>query len=425
MKSMLILLYTLPLLLYCASETKINNQQDIAKINVKPKITQWRGPNRNGIYSETGLLTRWPEGGPELLWQFSDLGCGYASPVVTDSMVYTIGTHEKTNYVYAFKHNGQLKYKTLLGPEWVKNYPGSRCTPLVVDSLGYFLSGLGKIYCFQLADGTTLWKKNIKTEYGGRTIQCGYSENLLVAENKLYCTPAGKDTNVVALDRFNGELIWASPAMGEKSSYGNPILIEHGGKTFFIQRTKYSAFSLDAGTGQLMWSHKLSKKKQANTPIFKDSLLLFIGDFQYNSVLLKLSHEGDSVKPVWESAEISADQGDVVILNQRIFGADSEAWEFTCVDWYTGKSLYDTHKNYPMLITIISAEGLLYCYDRDGFFYLYKPLLTKFEKRGTIDIPDTGKRKRRRHYSHPVIHNKRLYVRHQSNLCVYDIAAQA
>ena len=194
------------------------------------KITQWRGPNRNGIYPETGLLTRWPEGGPRLIWRFDSLGLGYASPLVTEDKIYTIGTHHKASSVFAFDHDGTLLWTCPLGPEWVRNYPGSRATPLIVDSLGYYFNGLGVLYCFHAERGALVWQRELKKSCGGRHRSCGFSENLVVHRDKVFCTPGGVDTNVVALDRFNGDWIWTSPGAGEISVYTNPILIERSGR---------------------------------------------------------------------------------------------------------------------------------------------------------------------------------------------------
>jgi len=417
------LLLALITLLNCTPPSDTIGKDKKVKTNSKPQITQWRGPERNGVYPETDLLDHWPEGGPQLLWRFDSLGVGYASAAVTEDRIFTVGTHRGISSVFTLDHDGELLWAKPLGPEWIRNYPGSRCTPLIVDSLGYYLSGLGVLYCFHVDNGATRWKKDIMKAYNGRILNCGNSENLVAHGNKIFCTPAGKDSNVVALNRFNGDLIWSSPAAGEESSYGNPILIQHGGRTCFINRTKHSAFSLDAETGETLWAYKLNPKKQANTPIYKDSCLLFIGDFKYDSVRLKLLPTGRSVTPLWSTRELSADQGDVVILGDHVYGADTEQWEFSCVDWQTGRTVYDIHKNCPMLIAVISADGLLYCYNGDGRLFLYKPLENKFEKRGLLDIPDKGPRKKRHHYSHPVIHNRRLYVRHQSSLFAYNIAA--
>ena len=127
------------------------------------------------------------------------------------------------------------------------------------------------------------------------------------------------------------------------------------------------------------------------------------------------------MKEIWRTRDLSAEQGDVVVLGDRIFGANSEQREFVCIDWHSGKKLFRASRPDPMYITLISAEGLLYAYDRDGTFSLYNPLGNGFELRGRFQVEDRIKRKRPLHYSHPVIHAGRLYIRHDGSLFIYDI----
>ena len=410
------------LLLFCQCTSHSEQKNQSPEPNRTPeKITQWRGPNRDGIYPETGLLTRWPEGGPRLVWRFDSLGVGYASPLVTEDKIYTIGTHNKTSAVFAFDPNGALLWTCPLGPEWVRNYPGSRGTPLIVDSLGYYFSGLGVLYCFHAERGELIWQRELKKSCGGRHRNCGFSENLVAHGDKVFCTPGGVDTNVVALNRFNGDWVWTSPGAGEGSVYTNPILIERGGRTFFVTQTAHTAFALDAETGALAWSHATDEKTQANTPYYRNGELLFIGDFKGNSILLQVSEGGDAVEEIWRTRDLSAEQGDVVVLGDLIYGANSEQREFVCIDWNSGRKLYRTSRPAPMYITLISAEGLLYAYDTDGTFSLYNPSANGFELRGRFQVEDRIKRKRPLHYSHPVIHEGRLYIRHDGMLLVYQI----
>src|SRR5215204_570977 len=51
---------------------------------------QWRGPQRTGISTETGLLKEWPKQGPKLLWQRDDIGDGYGTPAIAGDRVYLV-----------------------------------------------------------------------------------------------------------------------------------------------------------------------------------------------------------------------------------------------------------------------------------------------------------------------------------------------
>lgn len=382
-------------------------------------LAQWRGPNRNGKYPGTNLLERWPPEGPELLWKYDRLGVGYASAAVTDKMVYTVATLNDTSAILAFDPHGKLLWETKLGPEFTDNYPGSRCTPTICKDYGYFLSGLGVIYCFDSESGEVRWATNIKKKFAGRHNNSGYSENLVVDGDMILCTPSGEDVSVVALNRHTGDLVWKSMGKGEENAYANPILIERGELKIFVIQMSEAVIGVDISNGQRLWEYPMESDLHSNTPLYKDGYLFLIDGWNGRSVKLELSNDGRSVTQVWKTRYLAAEQGDVILLNDRLYGADVAHKSFNCVDWNNGRLLYKiTRNSKPNRIATVWADSLLYCYSGDGYLYLVNPLEEKFETRGKIKIPG-GKM---HHYSHPVIHDKKLYIRYDNTLYVYNIA---
>ena len=148
-------------------------------------FVQWRGNDRDGKYQETGLLKKWPENGPRLLWHFDELGEGHGSAAVTKDIVYTTGTLDAITYVFAFTHTGKLLWKSEVGKEWVESWPGVRTTPLIEDDKLYLMTGYGLIVCMNPQNGGLLWKVDIMKDYDGRNIVWGMCENLLIQEEKL------------------------------------------------------------------------------------------------------------------------------------------------------------------------------------------------------------------------------------------------
>jgi outer membrane protein assembly factor BamB len=110
-------------------------------------VYQWRGPNRNGIIPEKGLLKAWPDKGPELLWSFKDLGEGHTSVGPGKDRLFITGLEGNTGFLFAFDYNGKLLWKIPYGPEWTENYIGPRSTPVVIEDRVYFQSGFGVVYC--------------------------------------------------------------------------------------------------------------------------------------------------------------------------------------------------------------------------------------------------------------------------------------
>jgi outer membrane protein assembly factor BamB len=374
----------------------------------------WRGPHRDGIYPEQDLLTQWPAGGPKLLWKYDNLCSGFASAAVTSDRVYTIGTVDSISYIFRFNTAGSLIWKKMLGPDWKGEYPGTYSTPAISDGLGYIVNGLGVIFCFNALNGDIVWTRNLVKDFNGLDADQGFLDNLIVDGEVVYCAPGGAQKNIVALNRKTGKMVWESTGSDEISICCSPILIETGGKKFYVYQAAKSIISLNTATGAIAWKKERRNQISPNTPIFRDNYLYALaGD---GCETLKISNDGLSSSECWENAELCSFMGDAVVLNDRIYGKGKDQ-KFVCVDWKTGRTLYSLSLP-AMVITIISSEGLLYCYDYDGTFSLIKPNEDRFQTVGTFKVKGGTKS----HCSHPVIRDGRLYIRHDNSLFVYNIS---
>src|SRR5207253_491946 len=160
---------------------------------------QWRGPQRNGISQETGLLREWPKDGPKLVWQLKDLGYAYATPAVVGDRLYLLsnkGTEDEFVEALAAE-DGKQVWSTPLGkvgpnPPFM-NYAGARSTPTVDGDSLYALGSDGDLTCLETASGKERWRKHLKKDFGGQPGQWAYAESPLVDGDVLVCTPGGKD----------------------------------------------------------------------------------------------------------------------------------------------------------------------------------------------------------------------------------------
>lgn len=129
-------------------------------------ISQWRGPNRDGVYPETGLLTRWPAEGPALLWSAPGIGKGYSSAVSDGKLLFVTGMKDSTDYLTSMNLKGEILWQVPFGPSWNSSFPETRCTPTLEDGSVYVLSGLGTIASINAADGKINWKLNAAGKFG-------------------------------------------------------------------------------------------------------------------------------------------------------------------------------------------------------------------------------------------------------------------
>lgn len=395
------------LLLFCANGLQSFSQE----------LVSWRGPGRDGIFPETGLLKIWPEGGPHLVWHFDGLGEGHSSAAVTSDRVFVTGVTNGIGYLFSFDNNGKLLWKIPFGEDWTESYPGCRTTPLIYDGKVYLLSGMGKLVCRSATDGALVWTIDLLKDYQAPNIRWGITENLLIDGEKLFCTPGGNEYNVIALDKNTGKLIWKCAAKGEASAYCSPALIEHGGRKILVTQTASSIIGIDASKGTFLWSidQPNTWSVHANTPLYHDGLIYCVSGYGKGGVQLRLSPDGNKVTEVWRNTAIGNRMGGAVLLNGKLYGSDDNGKAWHCVDWKTGVTMFSekiTGKG-----NIISADNMLYCYGENGEVILARPDGNSFTKVSAFKVPYGTDQ----HWAHLVIDNGKLYIRHGNSLMVYDI----
>lgn len=389
------------------------------------EVVQWRGANRDGIYNETGLLKQWPENGPKLLWHFDELGDGHSSATVTSNAIYSAGTINGNGVVFALDLSGKLLWKTEYGKEWTESWDGVRSTPLYYNGKLYQMSGYGNLVCLDASNGKVIWSVDLQKDYDGVNIRWGVTENLLIDDNKLYCTPGGKTANIIALDPSNGKLVWKSAGFGESSAYCSPMIAKLSSRNILVTHTANSIIGIDAADGKPLWryEHINTYAVHPNTPIYSNGNLLCFSGYGKGCVMLKLSDDGINVSKVWENKKLDNQMGGLILHNGKIYGSGQNSHSWFCLDWKTGKELYS--EKITSNGNIIYADGMLYCYGDNGEVALVQPFEavlipsqdSGFKKISSFKVP-FGENK---HWAHLVIRDKKLYVRHGTSLMVYSI----
>lgn len=386
--------------------------------------SQWRGPSRDGIYPETNLLKEWPANGPQLLWSYDGLGTGQGSVVVANEKVFVTGIPDTLNsdgYLFAFDTKGKLLWKKNYGKDWTGIFPGARSTPTVVGDLIYVESGNGAVYCLKSETGETIWSVDFFKDMKADSVQFGFSESILIDGDKLFCTPGGKENNVVALNRFTGEKIWSSPAYGEKATYSSPIVFNHNGNRILANLTSTSIIGLNANTGQMYWRiHQFQDNKiHANTPVYFNGNLIVSSASRKDSsglVSLKLSPDGKKAEIAWRNKEFINLQSGFVLKDGCVYGSAHIQPKWFCIDAQTGQTKYIAKElgGGP----VIYADGLFYCYvEKDGEMALAEGTPEQFRIISKFKVPlGTAQ-----HWAHQVIADGKLYIRHNNALMVYDI----
>jgi outer membrane protein assembly factor BamB len=383
-------------------------------------VSQWRGPDRNGIYPDKGLLKTWPSGGPRLLWSYEGLGAGHGNAGFSADKLFVLGMPDSTGVLYSFDLSGKLLWKKTYGPEWHINYGGPRSTPTIVGDLVYFESGMGVVYCYDANSGEKRWSVDLLDKFDAKNIEWGKAESLLIDGNRIFCTPGGVKNNVVALDRLTGETIWTSPGNSQPAAYGSPILVKSKKGSIIVTLTSESIVGIDAETGHLNWQvpQLMEYKNNPNTPVYSEGRIYCVGDQEKpNSglVSLKLSDDGKNVSVDWRDEEFTSFMGGIIVKDGYILGSKYGKKAWYCIDAKTGKIQYIS----KILShgAVIFAGERYYCYGEDGVMSLVEANPTSFNLVSSFKVSIGTDQ----HWAHPVIHNGGLCIRHGNAIMVYNI----
>jgi outer membrane protein assembly factor BamB len=381
-------------------------------------FSQWRGPDRDGKYSDKNLLKQWPDQGPDLVWSATGFGEGHSSPAVTSQGVYLTGMINGTGNLFALDMNGKLRWRTPYGPEWQDGHDGARSTPTVVEDKIYIMSGHGKVVCFNTKDGKIVWEIDLIKAFDARNLQWGMTESLLVDGDRLFCTPGGSKAMMVILNRFTGKTLKIIQGNGEKSGYCSPTIVTHNGKRLLLTMTEGSVVGLDAETGDYYWRQKHDNGRgiNPNTPLYYQGYVYVVSGYGRGGQLIKLSTDGKKVEQIWTDKTLDCQKGATMLVDGYIYGSGHNKKGWHCLNWKTGEVQYSA-KELGNIGNIIFADGLFYCYGEKGDIGLVKPDPKKFDVISTFKLTaGSGP-----HWAHPVIMDGKFYIRHGDVLQVYDI----
>ena len=397
---------------------------------------QWRGPNRDGLSLEKGLLKEWPKAGPPLLWEAKGAGRGYASVVIARGKVFTMGdapsiATDKDEYLLCFDAtNGKPLWKAKLGPPWNQGTPtwqGSRATPTVDGDRVYALTGQGNLVCLETATGKELWRKNFEKDLGGKKgDNFGYSESVLIDGDRLICTPGGEKTTMAALNKRTGATIWTTAQPKNAGAGHASIVIAEVAKTrVCVQTTVSGVLGVRASDGKLLWSYPVEKARAVvATPVVRGALVFFSAGQGHGGALLRQVADGDGVKievvyPM--KKELVNQQGGALLIGDHLYGDTDQSAPF-CADLMTGKVFWKGSRPGKNSAALTSADGHLYIRYQDGTMVLAEASPTAYKEVSSFKIPHSNTA--RPSWAHPVIAGGRLYLREGDSILCYDLRAK-
>jgi len=380
---------------------------------------QWRGPERDGISHETGLLESWPPEGPSQVWQIENLGSGYGSVSIRDDRIFVLGVKGGDSTLFSLaKADGEVHWSHALGKSLDHGRgDGPRSTPTLDQNRVYALAENGELDCVDFESGSVVWQRNILKDFGGENPNWLISESPLVDGKQLIVTPGGSDASIVALDKQTGETIWTSKGLSDPAGYSSCISADFNGIHMILAFTARAAVAVRAADGVLMWRYEPVANKTANvaTPVIQGDKAFYSSAYRTGAALLQLQPDGGRVtaEEVYFSKDMQNHHGGVVLLDGYIYGFSGSV--LTCLKFETGELVWRDRSVGKGSLTY--ADGNLYLLGEDNLAGLAKASPEGYQELGRFKIEDQG----RPSWAHPVVSGGRLYIRNQGTLTCYNI----
>ncbi len=375
---------------------------------------QWRGPNRDGISKETGLLKQWPEPGPPLVWKATGAGAGYSSMSVTNGRLYTMGLRGDQEFVIAFDvATGKEVWATPHGKAYRDSRgDGPRGTPTFEGGKLYSLGGNGDLSSIDAKTGKIVWSINVLQKFGGENIGWGISESPLVIGEKLIVNAGGPGASVVALNKKDGTLIWKS--QNDKAGYSSGMPLKIGDTTQVVFFTHTRAVGLDLKDGKLLWDYPRAANNVANvaTPVVRGNRVFISSDYGTGAGMVEIKADGKA-QEVYFTKDMRNHHSSSILVGDHLYGFSSSV--LTAMRFDTGEIAWRDRSVGKG--SLVFADGHLYALSENGVVGLIEASPKGYVEKGRFRIQQDSLPT----WTHPIVVGGRLYLRDQGTIYAYDV----
>ena len=377
-----------------------------------PAVADWpqfRGPNLDGISSETGFKTKWTSA-PPVKWE-RNLGAAFSSFACVGDRVYTCGTAGGKQMIYCLNADTG---KTIWEKAIEKAYPessggdGTRATPTVDGDRVYILGARGTLLCLNTESGSELWRTTFH-----HIPQWGYSGSVLIEGDLAISSGGAKDGALVAFDKITGKQIWKTG--DDAAGYATPYPFDFQGSRYIVGFTGNSALIVEAATGELKWRQpwKTDWNINAAAPIFHDGHLFLTSGYKTGAGLFKVAmNDGElSLEQVWKNKVLMNKFQSCILHEGKLYASDQKA--LVCADFLTGKELW--RKPRIKHGTLVLADGNLILLTQDGRLRIAPVSAADFKPETDIELLSD------RCWTVPVLHRGKLFARNLNRAVCFDL----
>jgi outer membrane protein assembly factor BamB len=381
---------------------------------------QWRGPNRDGIAVEKGLLKSWPQNGPPLAWRASGAGEGYSSFAVAGGRLFTLGARADREYVLAYDAaTGKPLWGTNHGRRFSNDRgDGPRATPTVEGDRVYAFGASGDLSVLDAATGKVHWTVNVLQKFGGSNIRWGLSESPLVLKDRILVNAGGPGASIIAVRKTDGSLIWKTES--DEPGYSSAVVAQTGPVRQAVFFTGERALGVDVNDGRLLWSYAQVSNRTANiaTPIVRGNRVFLSSDYGTGSALLELTPNGGGVtaREVYFTREMKNHHASSVLVGDYLYGFDSMI--LTAMHFDSGKVAWQNRSVGKG--SLVFADERLDLYSERGVVGLAEATPDGYREHGRFQL-QTGNLPT---WAHPVVSDGKLFLRDQDTIYAYDVRSK-
>lgn len=416
---------------------------------------QWLGPHRDSVWRESGIVDRFPAGGPPVRWRVP-IGAGYTGPAVARGQVFLLdrrvraeagqptdpfarGRIAGTERVLCLdEKTGAERWRFEYDCPYTVSYAaGPRATPTVDGELVFTLGAEGNLMCFDTRTGIPVWSRDLK-EFAGQTPLWGFAGHPLVQGEKLFCLVGGEGTTAMAFDKRTGRELWRSLTAREPG-YAPPTLIRAGGREQLIVWHPEAANGLDPATGEVFWT--VPFQSRAGMSIATPRQMgdwLFFSCFYNGSLMTRLAADRPLATKVYQSPKVS--EKDTAMLHTvmstpfleggHIYGVCSYG-QLRCLKAETGERVWETFAattdGKPVRwanVFLVKQADRFFLFNELGDLILAKLSPQGYQELDRAHLLDPTNRDPGRFvvWSHPAFANRCLYVRNDRELICVSLA---
>ena len=384
--------------------------------------TRWRGPDLNGISSETGWLAKWPDDGPKRLWK-AKVGTGFSSVSVANGKVYTLGNSgrgkgKEKDTVFCFdaatgKAIWSHAYEAKLDPKYYAGGPSG--TPTVDGDRVFTLGKRGQLICFGAADGHVVWQKNIATETKGKRPTWGFAGSPLVIGGTVFVNVGSHGT---ALDKKTGKILWSTGR--DSASYSSIVPHVRDGRQELVMFAYKAVVAVDPKTGSTLWSYPWETKYDTNAadPILIGDKVFISSGYDRGCALLQIN--GDKVVKLWENKNMRNHFNPCVLIDGHLYGFDGNTGRATlkCIELATGKVQWE-EKSFGGFGALQAIGKKLLIISNQGELIVAEANADEFTETSRAQV--TGPKC----WTTPVLANGRIYCRNsRGDLTCLDVSSK-